>query len=100
MMMKKITLLALTCFLSVVIHAQQLPQITQYMMNSYVVNPATAGMNDYYQVRTSIRNQWENGLESSPPVFLIDLTLPPICIICFCFFSFSYGVFSYCISCH
>ena len=47
MMMKKITLLALTCFLSVVIHAQQLPQITQYMMNSYVVNPATAGMNDY-----------------------------------------------------
>ena len=71
-MMKKITLLALTCFLSVVIHAQQLPQITQYMMNSYVVNPATAGMKDYYQVRTSIRNQWA-GIADAPSTTVLSI---------------------------
>ena len=70
--MKKITLLALTCFLSVVIHAQQLPQITQYMMNSYVVNPATAGMKDYYQVRTSIRNQWA-GIADAPSTTVLSI---------------------------
>ena len=55
--MKRILILIFTFFLAEVILAQQLPQITQYMSNNYVINPAVAGMYDYYQVNTTIRNQ-------------------------------------------
>jgi len=40
------------------IFAQQLPQFTQYMFNDFVVNPAIAGIQDYYQIRTNHRFQW------------------------------------------
>ncbi len=71
-MMKKITLLVLTCLLSILTNAQQLPQITQYMMNNYVVNPAVAGMDDYYQVRTSIRNQFV-GIADAPSTTVLSM---------------------------
>ncbi len=38
--------------------AQQLPQFTQYMFNNYMINPAVAGMYNYYQIRTNNRYQW------------------------------------------
>lgn len=56
--MNKILILILAVFLSSFVKAQQLPQITQYMINNYAVNPAVAGMYDYYQAKTTIRNQW------------------------------------------
>jgi type IX secretion system PorP/SprF family membrane protein len=37
---------------------QQLPQFTQYMFNDFVVNPAIAGVHDFYQIRTNHRFQW------------------------------------------
>ena len=37
---------------------QQLPQYTQYMFNDFVINPAIAGVYDYYQIRTNHRFQW------------------------------------------
>ncbi len=37
---------------------QQLPQYTQYMFNDFVINPAIAGVHDYYQIRTNHRFQW------------------------------------------
>lgn len=37
---------------------QQLPQFSQYMFNDFVLNPAIAGINDYYQIRTNHRFQW------------------------------------------
>jgi len=40
------------------IPGQQLPQYTQYMFNDFVVNPAIAGIHDYYQIRTNHRFQW------------------------------------------
>ena len=58
--MKRITYIALTMVLlsgSTVI-GQQLPQFTQYMFNDFVVNPAIAGIYDYYQIRTNHRFQW------------------------------------------
>ena len=54
--MKRRLILIFTICFSVVITAQQLPQITQYMNNNYVINTAIAGMYDYYQVNTTIRN--------------------------------------------
>jgi len=40
------------------LQAQQMPQYTQYMFNDFVVNPAIAGVYDYFQIRTNHRFQW------------------------------------------
>ncbi len=37
---------------------QQLPQFSQFMFNDFVLNPAIAGIHDYYQIRTNHRFQW------------------------------------------
>ena len=37
---------------------QQLPHYTQYMFNDFVINPAIAGVHDFYQIRTNHRFQW------------------------------------------
>jgi len=70
--MKRRLILIFTICFSVVITAQQLPQITQYMNNNYVINPAIAGMYDYYQVNTTIRNQWV-GLQDGPRTSVISI---------------------------
>lgn len=41
-----------------VLKGQQLPHYTQYMFNDFVINPAIAGVNNYYQIRTNHRFQW------------------------------------------
>jgi len=38
--------------------AQQSPHFTQYMFNDFVINPAVAGTNDFYQIRSNHRFQW------------------------------------------
>ena len=47
------------------IRGQQLPLYTQFMFNSYVFNPAVAGINNHYQVRLNSRFQWV-GMTDSP----------------------------------
>jgi type IX secretion system PorP/SprF family membrane protein len=37
---------------------QQLPHFSQYMFNKFILNPAIAGVDDYYQIRTNHRFQW------------------------------------------
>ena len=46
--------------------AQQMPQYTQYMFNDFVINPAVAGVYNYYQIRTNHRFQWVGLLD--PPM--------------------------------
>jgi len=43
---------------SACLKGQQLPHYTQYMFNDFVINPAIAGVHDYYQIRTNHRFQW------------------------------------------
>lgn len=45
--------------------AQQTPVLSQYMFNPFLINPAIAGTNNYYQVRTSHRLQWA-GFKDGP----------------------------------
>jgi len=45
---------------------QQMPHYTQYMFNDFVINPAIAGIHDYYQIRTNHRFQWVGLVD--PPV--------------------------------
>ena len=70
--MKKISLLVLAFMSSGLIYSQQLPMLTQFMDNAYVVNPAFAGMEDYYQVRTSIRNQFV-GINDFPTSTILSI---------------------------
>ena len=70
--MKKISILFFAICFGGILQAQQLPQITQYMNNNYAINPAVAGMYDYYQVNTSIRNQWV-GINDAPRTTIISI---------------------------
>ena len=38
--------------------AQQSPLLTQYMLNPFILNPAEAGTNNFYQMRIVSRMQW------------------------------------------
>ncbi len=70
--MKKISILFFAICFGGILKGQQLPQITQYMNNNYAINPAVAGMYDYYQVNTSIRNQWI-GMNEGPRTNVISV---------------------------
>ena len=70
--MKRISILIFAICLTGILKGQQLPQITQYMNNNYVINPAVAGMYDYYQVNTTIRNQWA-GMNEGPRTSVISI---------------------------
>ena len=70
--MKKISILIIAICFGGILKAQQLPQLTQYMINNYAVNPAVAGMYDYYQVKTTIRNQW-TGITDAPRTTILSI---------------------------
>jgi len=70
--MKKIALFFVSICLGATSYSQQLPQITQHMINNYAVNPAVAGMYDYYQVKTTIRNQWV-GFTDAPRTTILSI---------------------------
>jgi len=70
--MKKIALFFVSICLGATSYSQQLPQITQHMINNYAVNPAIAGMYDYYQVKTTVRNQWV-GITDAPRTTILSI---------------------------
>lgn len=51
--------------------AQQSPVYTQYMFNDFVINPALAGVHDYYQIRLSHRSQWV-GVKDAPRTYVLS----------------------------
>ncbi len=51
--------------LTVGVKGQQMPQYTQYMFNDFVINPALAGVDNHFQIRTNHRFQWV-GLTDPP----------------------------------
>ncbi len=63
--MKKVfcaIVLCLSCFAS---FAQQLPHYTQYVLNTFIINPAVAGIENYTDVKVSHRHQWV-GIDGAP----------------------------------
>ncbi|MEN8226650.1 MAG: type IX secretion system membrane protein PorP/SprF [Bacteroidota bacterium] len=58
--MRRVTYIILLAIVtgSTALQGQQLPQYTQYMFNDFVINPAIAGVHDFYQIRTNHRFQW------------------------------------------
>jgi len=63
--MKKLTLLFIVVVAGVTLNAQQKPYYTQYILNNYIINPAMAGIENYWDAKVSHRHQWV-GLEGSP----------------------------------
>lgn len=53
------TLVSVSCF------AQQRPYYTQYILNNYIINPAVAGIENYWDLKVSHRMQWV-GLTDAP----------------------------------
>ncbi|MBK8500012.1 MAG: type IX secretion system membrane protein PorP/SprF [Flavobacteriales bacterium] len=56
-------------------HAQQLPQLTQYVSNDYVFNPAVAGSRNFFELRSGHRYQWV-GIQEAPRTFTLTGTTP------------------------
>ncbi|HEY0176010.1 MAG TPA: type IX secretion system membrane protein PorP/SprF, partial [Pedobacter sp.] len=55
--------------------AQQLPQYTQYVFNSFLVNPAVAGIENYTDVKLGYRKQWD-GINGAPETGFFSVNMP------------------------
>jgi type IX secretion system PorP/SprF family membrane protein len=73
--MKKIYLIIMLFVFYINVTAQQLPQITQYVLNNYIVNPAAAGMDGNYIARSTHRYQWE-GITDAPRTYTLSVCGP------------------------
>jgi type IX secretion system PorP/SprF family membrane protein len=65
--------LGLSCFS--VLHAQQKPQYTQYVINNYIINPALSGIENYTDIKLSLRHQWY-GLDDAPVTSYATVHMP------------------------
>ncbi|MEQ8907919.1 MAG: type IX secretion system membrane protein PorP/SprF [Vicingaceae bacterium] len=73
--MKKTTLLILLFGLGQLLFAQQLPQYSQYLLNRYVINPASAGVENHFIGQTNYRSQWE-GVQDAPRTYIMSVNGP------------------------
>lgn len=64
-LIKKITLFIVLAVTAVYAGAQQRPYYTQYVLNNFIINPAVAGIENYWDVKLSHRHQWV-GLDGAP----------------------------------
>jgi type IX secretion system PorP/SprF family membrane protein len=55
--------------------AQQRPHYTQYVLNNYILNPALSGIENYVDVKMSMRDQWV-GLDGAPQTYYLSIQGP------------------------
>jgi type IX secretion system PorP/SprF family membrane protein len=55
--------------------AQQRPHYTQYVLNQYILNPAISGIENYTDVKLSMRDQWV-GLNGAPETYYLTVHAP------------------------
>jgi type IX secretion system PorP/SprF family membrane protein len=63
--MKKLLTIALLLIAAIYVKGQQLPLYSQYLMNTYYINPAVAGSKEYAPIKLSVHKQWL-GIKDSP----------------------------------
>jgi type IX secretion system PorP/SprF family membrane protein len=66
-------LAGLVCVIQVM--AQQRPHYTQYILNNYILNPALSGIENYTDVKMSVRDQWV-GLNGAPKTMYLSIQAP------------------------
>ncbi len=64
-MKKNVFIVSLFVLITYLSNAQQLPLYSQYMFNSFLLNPAIAGSVEYFPVRLTARQQWV-GIDDAP----------------------------------
>src|SRR5215216_4856179 len=70
--MKKLLLILSLQFIITAGIAQQKPFYTQYVLNNYVLNPALTGIENYTDVKMSVRDQWV-GLTGAPKTYYLTV---------------------------
>ncbi|HEX6845767.1 MAG TPA: type IX secretion system membrane protein PorP/SprF [Chitinophagaceae bacterium] len=55
--------------------SQQKPHYTQYVLNQYIINPAITGIENYVDVKMSVRDQWV-GLSGAPRTGYLTIHAP------------------------
>ncbi|MFM2338183.1 MAG: hypothetical protein RL115_1376 [Bacteroidota bacterium] len=55
--------------------AQQRPHYTQYILNNYILNPALSGIENYTDLKLSVRDQWV-GLNGAPKTMYLSIQGP------------------------
>ena len=73
--MKRYYFILITVFASLIVHGQQRPHYTQYVLNNYILNPALSGIENYTDVKISARDQCV-GLEGAPRTAYISAHMP------------------------
>lgn len=73
--MKSLLAAALSLVCTVQVHGQQRPQYTQYILNSFIINPAVAGIENYTDIKLSHRHQWV-GINGAPVTSYITIHAP------------------------
>ncbi len=73
--MKQIIYILFLLFITTNIKAQQLPLYSQYMLNDYVINPAIAGTQNYFQAKSNNRYQWV-GIVDAPRTYILSVYGP------------------------
>lgn len=56
-------------------YAQQLPHYSNYMLNNFVMNPAVAGSNPYFEGLSNNRYQWI-GITDAPRTYILSVNGP------------------------
>ncbi len=52
--------------------AQTKPHLNHYLYNYYLINPAVAGIEDFVDIKSGVRSQW-NGLEGAPETLTLTI---------------------------
>jgi type IX secretion system PorP/SprF family membrane protein len=73
--MKRILSLLIAVFLFIASGAQQRPHYTQYILNNYILNPALSGIENYTDLKLSMRDQWV-GLDGAPRTMYLSVHKP------------------------
>ena len=71
----KICLVYIFLVASLSTFAQQRPHFTQYIMNNFIINPAVAGIENYWDMKAAHRIQW-SGLEGAPTTTYVTIHGP------------------------
>jgi type IX secretion system PorP/SprF family membrane protein len=73
--MKRLYIFLIAIMAGPVLHAQQLPHFSQYMLNEFAENPAVAGKNPFIEASSVNRNQWI-GITDAPRTYLLSVNGP------------------------
>lgn len=70
-MRKKLSIIIPALLCACLVIAQQRPHYTQYILNNYILNPAITGIENYVDVKMSMRDQWV-GLNGAPKTMYLS----------------------------